>query len=128
MALGPDATGGLMSLRQGSRTVADYAIDFRTQGRRSNWNPAAQCDAFLHGLAPYIKDKLVSFDLPASLDGIIELTSRLYRRIQARGGGRTGREPVAVPVGACERRQPLQSHLQSPDGRRRSPCRWDAPV
>lgn len=29
--LGPDVTGGLMTLKQGSRSVADYAIDFRTQ-------------------------------------------------------------------------------------------------
>ncbi|TWW68257.1 hypothetical protein D4764_19G0000550 [Takifugu flavidus] len=73
-----------MSLKQGSRPVADYAIDFRTQARLSDWNQAAQCDAFRNGLAPYIKDALVSYDLPPSLDGLIELTSRLDRRIQAR--------------------------------------------
>lgn len=84
VSLGPDATGGLMSQRQGDRTVADYAIDFRTRARLSDWNAAAQCDAFLNGLAPYVKDELVSFDLPSSLDGLIELTSRLDRRIQAR--------------------------------------------
>ncbi len=84
VSLGPDVTGGLMSLRQGDRTVADYAIDFRTRARLSDWNAAAQCDAFLNGLAPYVKDELVSFDLPNSLDGLIELTTRLDRRIQAR--------------------------------------------
>ncbi|TWW76988.1 hypothetical protein D4764_12G0003780 [Takifugu flavidus] len=84
VSLGPDATGGLMSVKQGSRPIADYAIDFRTRARLSDWNPAAQCDAFLNGLAPYIKDALVPFDLPPSLDGLINLTSRLDRRIQAR--------------------------------------------
>ncbi|TWW58269.1 Retrovirus-related Pol polyprotein from transposon 17.6 [Takifugu flavidus] len=47
VSLGPDATGGLMSVKQGSRPIADYAIDFRTRARLSDWNPAAQCDAFL---------------------------------------------------------------------------------
>ncbi|TWW58466.1 hypothetical protein D4764_07G0011850 [Takifugu flavidus] len=84
VSLGPDATGGLMSVKQGSRPIADYAIDFRTRARLSDWNPAAQCDAFLNGLAPYIKDALVPFDLPPSLDGLINLTSRLDRRVQAR--------------------------------------------
>ena len=82
---GPDVTGGgLMSQRQRDRTVSDYAIDFRTRARLSNWNTAAQCDAYLNGLAPYVKDELVSFELPCTLDGLIELTTRLDRRIQAR--------------------------------------------
>lgn len=73
-----------MGLCQGDRAVADYAIDFRTRARLSDWNSAAQCDAFLAGLAEYIKDELVSYDLPSSLDGLIELTSRFDRHIQAR--------------------------------------------
>ena len=81
---GPDSTGGLLSLRQGSRTVADYSIDFRTRARQSNWNTEAQCDAFLLGLEGYIKDELVSHDLPTTLDGVIELSTRVDRRIQAR--------------------------------------------
>ncbi|XP_068186426.1 uncharacterized protein [Antennarius striatus] len=84
VSLGPDAAGGLMSQRQGDRTVSDYAIDFRTRARLSDWNAATQCDAFLNGLAPYVKDELVPFDLPNSLDGLIELTTRLDRRIQTR--------------------------------------------
>lgn len=81
---GPDAAGGLLGLRQEGRTVADYAIDFRTQARQSDWNEAALCDAYLLGLRDYIKDELVSHDLPATLDGLIELTSRVDRRIQVR--------------------------------------------
>ena len=51
-----DAGRGLFHLRQGARTVSDFAIDFRTQAHRSNWNMPAMCDAFLHGLSDYIKD------------------------------------------------------------------------
>lgn len=35
-------------LCQGVRTVADYAIDFRTLACLSNWNMADLRDAFLH--------------------------------------------------------------------------------
>ncbi|CAB1460184.1 unnamed protein product [Pleuronectes platessa] len=41
----------------------------------SEWNQAAQCDAFLMGLADYIKDELISYELRSTLDGIIELAS-----------------------------------------------------
>ncbi|KAF7649554.1 hypothetical protein LDENG_00139480 [Lucifuga dentata] len=44
---------------------------------------AALCDAFLNGLADYIKDELVSHDLPTTLDGLIELATRIDLRIQA---------------------------------------------
>ncbi len=64
--------------------MADYSIDFRTRARQSKWNAEAQCDAYLRGLEEYVKDELVSYDLPATLDELIELTRRVDRRIQAR--------------------------------------------
>ena len=75
---------GLMGMRQGDRRVADYSIDFRTRASMSSWNPAALVDAFHHGLAEYIKDELVSHEVPTTLDGIIELAIRIDLRIQAR--------------------------------------------
>ena len=63
----------LLGPRQGSRSVVDYAIDFRIQFRLSEWNQAAQVDAFLLGLADYVRDELVSLDWPSSLEDIIVL-------------------------------------------------------
>ncbi|TWW54183.1 hypothetical protein D4764_0209330, partial [Takifugu flavidus] len=83
-ATGPDGTSELLSIRQGNQSVADYSIDFRTKARQSNWNLAALRDAFLHGLAEYIKDELVSYPLPATLDELIELSTRLDLRVRAR--------------------------------------------
>lgn len=80
ISLGSDAAGGLMSLKQGSQPVANYAIDLRTRLVYS----AAHCDTFLNELAPYIKDGLVSFDHPSLFDELIKLTSRLDRGVQAR--------------------------------------------
>lgn len=62
--------------------MVDYSIDFRTRARLSTWNAGAQCDAYLNGLGPHVKHQLVSFDLPSSLDGLIELTTRLDQRMQ----------------------------------------------
>ncbi len=75
---------GLFHLCQGTRSVSDYSIEFRTQALRSNWNVSALCDAFLHGLADYIKDELVSYDLPATLDELIGLATWVDHRVQAR--------------------------------------------
>lgn len=53
--------------------MADYSIDFRTRASLSSWNSAALVDTFLHGLAEYIKDELVSHRVASTLDGVIEL-------------------------------------------------------
>uniref|UniRef100_A0A8C5GZJ6 CCHC-type domain-containing protein n=1 Tax=Gouania willdenowi TaxID=441366 RepID=A0A8C5GZJ6_GOUWI len=97
-SLGPDAGGGLLEMRQGTRTVSGYSIDFRTRALQSQWNAAAQTDAYLLGLNDYIKDELVSHDLPSSLDKLIELATRLDRRIQARRQEKRHRIPERLPV------------------------------
>lgn len=72
------------------------AINFHTQVRLSDWNSSAQCDVFFSRLAPYIKDELVSFDLPHSLDGRSHVDGRppqpslrnnISRRGQTYAGG-----------------------------------------
>lgn len=91
-----EASRELMTIRQGNRTVADYSIDFRTLARRSSWNGAALVDAFLHSLADYVKDELVSHDQPSTLNEAIALAVRIDRRIQTRRRekGRSTQPPV----------------------------------
>lgn len=60
----PDATGKLLTLRQGQRSVMDYSVEFRIGASRSGWPEAPLADAFLHGLADYIKDILIAYDRP----------------------------------------------------------------
>ncbi|KAF7640714.1 hypothetical protein LDENG_00020800, partial [Lucifuga dentata] len=98
-----DSALGLLKIHQGDLMVTDYAIDFRIRARQSDWNMAALCDVYLNGLADYIKDELVSHDLPTTLDGLIELTTCIDLRIQAR---------------RCERFQ-RTTRCQSPQRRRR---------
>ena len=74
------ARNGPRDLVQGSHSVTSYAIDFCM----CDWNLAALCDVFMRGLAGYIKDELVVYDLPSTLEGLIELAIRLDLCIQAR--------------------------------------------
>lgn len=74
--------GGLLSLRQGNQSVFDFSIDFRTKACLSGWNEGALRDAFLHRLADYIKDELVSHALPSSLDDVIALATNIDIGIQ----------------------------------------------
>lgn len=75
---------GLLNIRQGRRTVADYSIHFRTRAMRTSWNMEALVSVFYHSLADYIKDELVSHDTPTTLDEAIALAIRIDRRIQTR--------------------------------------------
>ena len=81
--LGAKAGRKLLDLVQGSRPVTDYAIDFRTEAPMCGWNPATLCDVFMRGLTGYIKDELVAYELPSTLEGLIELATRLNLRILA---------------------------------------------
>lgn len=64
--------------------MVDYSIDFHTRASQSRWNSSAFCEAFLHGLADYIKDELVSHDTPLNLDGVIDLAIRIDLHVQIR--------------------------------------------
>ena len=91
-----EASQALLTIRQGNRTVADFSIDFRTLASRSSWNSEALVHAFLHSLADYIKDELVSHEQPPTLDDAIALAVRIDRRIQTRRRerGRLSQPPI----------------------------------
>lgn len=50
----------------------------------SRSSSAALVDAFLHHLADYMKDALVAYDMPQTLDGVIELATRVDLCVQIR--------------------------------------------
>lgn len=67
-----------MGMRQGNRSVADYAIDF-SRARESSWSSAFLCKTFVFSLADYIKD-----ELPTTLNSLIQLATWIDLRIQPR--------------------------------------------
>uniref|UniRef100_A0A3P9JJ87 CCHC-type domain-containing protein n=1 Tax=Oryzias latipes TaxID=8090 RepID=A0A3P9JJ87_ORYLA len=90
---GREAARALMRLRQGPWRVADYAIEFRTLGSESDWNPAALTDAFLEGLSEEMKDQLAPLEIPSSLEPLIALAIRIDNRLQDRRKGRRAEVP-----------------------------------
>ena len=79
-----NAAQNLLNMRQGNRSVADYAIDFRTRASQCDWHSSGLCDVFVHGLASHMKDELAVRETPPTLDGVIELATRIDVRMQER--------------------------------------------
>jgi len=99
-----DAACTLLSMGQGNQTVADYVTGFHTKARQSDWHPSGLWDMFLQGLAPYMKDELASRDVPPTLDGVIELATRMDLRIQDYPWGFSTTTAEPQPEGA----EPMQ--------------------
>lgn len=120
---GAEASSGLIGLRQRVRTVVDYSKDFRTTAIQCGWNSSALCDAFYHGLVDYIKDELVSYERPSSLDGIIELATHIDLRIL------NHREETLHPgpVCLCGKSVTLTPYSSAWGGGIQSPCSCVAP-
>ncbi|XP_077454935.1 uncharacterized protein LOC144073174 [Stigmatopora argus] len=94
----PACTRYLMKMRQGYQTVAAFAFAFRNKACQSNLNSLALCYTFLNGLDDLIKNKLLLHALPVTLDGVMELATRVDLHVQVRRqkrNGTLGRDPRA---------------------------------
>jgi hypothetical protein len=78
---GREAARALAGLRQGGRSVSEYSIEFRTLAAECQWNEEAQWDIFLHGLADRVQKEIYALDLPATLNGLIDLALRVDARL-----------------------------------------------
>ncbi|KAI2653996.1 Transposon Tf2-9 polyprotein [Labeo rohita] len=88
-----------MDLRQGERSVSDYSIEFRTLAAECQWNEEAQWDRFLHGLADRVQKEIYALDLPADLNGLIDLALRVDSRLsRAERRGLSARLPPGEGV------------------------------
>uniref|UniRef100_A0A3B3WGT0 Ty3 transposon capsid-like protein domain-containing protein n=1 Tax=Poecilia mexicana TaxID=48701 RepID=A0A3B3WGT0_9TELE len=88
---GTSSSRDLHGLKQGQKSVSDFAIDFRIKAAASGWNMVALKSAFFHGLNEQIKDELATLDEPESLNDFINLAIRMDNRIRARARERTRR-------------------------------------
>uniref|UniRef100_A0A674MXQ5 Gypsy retrotransposon integrase-like protein 1 n=1 Tax=Takifugu rubripes TaxID=31033 RepID=A0A674MXQ5_TAKRU len=122
-----EASSQILSLRQGSSSVADYSIRFRILAARSGWNDAALQGVFTQGLSDDLKDELAAREQPETLEALIGLATRLDNRLRerrrqrmsertVRPSGRfsrpsetTGDSSAFVPE--CWRADPLPAHL-----------------
>uniref|UniRef100_A0AAY5KUW2 CCHC-type domain-containing protein n=1 Tax=Esox lucius TaxID=8010 RepID=A0AAY5KUW2_ESOLU len=98
---GRDASKRLYSLHQGVRSVAEYAVEFRTLAEESGWNGEALQAGFYNGLSEQLKDELLSYPETMGLDDTISLAMRVDNRIRER---RRERKRGGRPL------QPLSRH------------------
>ena len=61
---GKEASHSLLQLRQGSRSVASFAVEFRTLAAESGWNEEALQGVFQNALSSKLKDRLTSWKNP----------------------------------------------------------------
>ncbi|KAM9744608.1 uncharacterized protein ACNS7B_011757 [Menidia menidia] len=92
---GPDAASRLHSISQGSRSVADYSLEFRTLAADSAWDDNALRSAYRRGLNEAVKDLIIR-DRPSTLSELISLALLMDDRLRERRrerAKRCGEEP-----------------------------------
>lgn len=102
---GQDAGTQLLHIKQGSRTVAAYAIEFRTLAASTGWEDSTLRCIFREGLTEVLKDELVR-DKPTDLNNLISLAIDIDERLRERkktkagshqGSSRVTPSPKTIP-------------------------------
>lgn len=99
----------IMSIRQGGRSVAAYALEFRQLALHTAWDVAALLAHFLHGLKDDIQDLLLALPSPTSIDQAVTQATACEVRLQARARNRG-------PLSQAAQRQPQQPQQSQPRG------------
>lgn len=81
---GREAASRLLRIKQGTRSAADYAVEFRTLAVESRWDSAALRATFQHGLSEHLKDELATHETPGELEDLIEIAVRADNRHRER--------------------------------------------
>ena len=119
---GLDPSQRLFSLRQGTHSMADYAVEFCTMAANGCWNEAALMDAFYNGLTGAVKDELVDCEETDSLRKYINLAITLDNRLREHQRER-GSTPMAGFFGVWPTCLGALWSLLSPH--QRSRCNWE---
>ncbi len=109
---GREAAKALHALKQGKRSVLDYAIEFRTLAADSGWNQPA-LGSFYNGLLETLKDHLAPLDLPAELDALVSLASRIDKHLVERQRGHQYQETHHLPFSAAQHSQVASAETSS---------------
>lgn len=139
---GKKAAKCLFSLHQGSRSIADFAVEFWVLAAYARWNDEALQTVIQKGISNQIKDELAAQDKPKGLNALISLTIELDKCIIGSIIGKDKGTPCSQLPSTSDRFQPpLVHHLpllslcceallfpsrQTP--LMRSPCSWVEPA
>jgi len=72
----------IRKLYQGRQSVSTYAADFRLLASDLDWNDSALKVQFRYGLSNAVRDMLLHFDIPDTLDELIILAIKCDNRLQ----------------------------------------------
>ncbi|KAG5857209.1 hypothetical protein ANANG_G00016760 [Anguilla anguilla] len=118
---GRKAQQRLLSLRQGYRSVSEFAVEFRTLAAETKHNDSVLQSIFYSGLNENIKDELAVRDDTTNLDALVSLASRLDNRLRERRRERARHSTPGQPFPGPSRRPasrpsaPPRSPSPSPD-------------
>ncbi|KAI2653687.1 Retrotransposon-derived protein PEG10 [Labeo rohita] len=89
----------LFRLQQGSSSVHEYTIHFRTLAAASGWNEFALLGAYRQGLNPDIRAAMTLYDDSIGLETFLQCTARVSQRLAACQPSETA--PQSAMVAAC---------------------------
>jgi Retrotransposon gag protein len=92
------AANKIRRLRQGSRSASEYASEFRQLACDISWDDAALRDQFREGLRDDVKDLLLTFADPTSLDAAIAQAIRCDNRLFERRQEKRFRQVIRAPT------------------------------
>ena len=81
---GREVSQRLLLLCQGSRSVASFAVEFRTLAVESGWNEEALQGVFFNALGSDVKDELTSREESSDLEHLIALAIWVNNRLRER--------------------------------------------
>lgn len=79
-----DVDHRLLHLSQGTRSAAEFAMEFHTLATESGWDQRALRATFYHALSPEIKDELAFRDPAPDLEALIDVTKWVDHRFRER--------------------------------------------
>ena len=109
--VGSDVGSRLLTICQGNRSVAEYAVEFRLLAAECNWDDDALSCAFRRGLNESVKDKIL-LDQPDSLAALISLCLFVDDRLRARRLEKPAKDVTIPAKTLTDSRPPL--FLKSP--------------
>uniref|UniRef100_A0A8C5WLK6 Retrotransposon gag domain-containing protein n=1 Tax=Leptobrachium leishanense TaxID=445787 RepID=A0A8C5WLK6_9ANUR len=94
-----NAAKSLLRLRQGTKSLGDYALEFRSLASELNWNNETLVAVFSEGLNDELQDEVAARDLPEDLEDLITYLSFIDERIHHRKNtkDRAKRLPLRIP-------------------------------
>ncbi|KAI2647066.1 Transposon Tf2-6 polyprotein [Labeo rohita] len=98
----------IVSLRQGRRSAADYALDFRTLAAQSGWNDGPLKLHYRKGLNADLQVELACRDEGLSLNQYIDLSIRIDSVMRTRRPTRPFTVPQPSPQPATSGPEPMQ--------------------